>query len=106
MIKPRDRERSIGNPDGVDGAEGDFLMTGATETRGHSTIASELQDYVTAELHREAGVFKERREMIARQAADLKKLLAVRGGGGGSGGGKGPSDGDAGGSRGGGRGDK
>ncbi|CAK0901263.1 unnamed protein product [Prorocentrum cordatum] len=62
------RERAMDRPDGIDGAEDDYLMMGTLETRGHLKIAPELQDYITAELHLEAGLFEERRELREERA--------------------------------------
>ncbi|CAK0821457.1 unnamed protein product, partial [Prorocentrum cordatum] len=62
------RERAMDRPDGIDGAEDDYLMMGTLETRGHLKIAPELQDYITAELHREAGLLEERRELREERA--------------------------------------
>ncbi|CAK0807986.1 unnamed protein product, partial [Prorocentrum cordatum] len=77
LIEHRYRERAMDRPDGFDGAEDDYLMMGTLETRGHSKIAPELKDCITAELHREAGVLEERRELREERA------ISSRGGGGG-----------------------
>ena len=58
----RHRDRLLAN--GADDiGEDEFLYLGTSETRGLLMVCPELSDHITAELHKEASVMKERRKL-------------------------------------------
>ena len=59
----RHRDRICGQGAGDDIADDEFLFLGTSETRGMLMVCPELSDHITAELHKEATVMKERRKL-------------------------------------------